>query len=142
VILGPGSLFTSVIPNLLLPEFSEKLLDAASPIVYVCNLMTQPEETEGMSISRHLEWVSAALGGVPDYIVVNNESIPDYLLERYRIDGADPLYLSDEERVSIEESGCSVLEFPMINITESGLVRHDSSKLAERLFRLCRELRE
>ncbi|MDR2529740.1 MAG: uridine diphosphate-N-acetylglucosamine-binding protein YvcK [Synergistaceae bacterium] len=142
IVLGPGSLFTSVLPNLLLPEFARKLRESSIPKVYICNLMTQPEETEGMDISAHLKWVSAALGRVPEYIVVNNEPIPGEMVENYRREGGVPLYMDRRQREKIKSMGCHILELPMIQITGSKHLRHHSSKLAEMLFRLCRELEE
>jgi uncharacterized cofD-like protein len=165
IVLGPGSLFTSVIPNLLLPDFARALREASAPKVYVCNLMTQPEETEGMDIVRHVEWVSAALGSVPDIVVINSEPIPDALAARYRLQGAEALLLDSRhgQRKKLERMGCAILELPMLGIldaaaanavaanamtanamtanamTANAVVRHDSAKLAERLFRLCRE---
>jgi uncharacterized cofD-like protein len=146
IVLGPGSLFTSVIPNLLLSDFARALREARAPKAYVCNLMTQPEETEGMDIVRHVEWVSGALGGVPNYVVVNSEPIPDALVARYRLQGAEALLLDGRRRKKLERLGCTILELPMLSVmnAEAGaadaVLRHDPAKLAERLFRLCREL--
>ena len=140
ILLGPGSLFTSVIPNLLLPDFSRRLCASPAPKVYVCNLMTQPEETEGMSILQHLEWVSAALGKVPDIIVVNSEPIPDDIVADYGRDGAAPLHLDRHQREELRRLGCTCIEVPMVRITEARLLRHDSQKLAAILFRLYRDL--
>lgn len=140
ILLGPGSLFTSVIPNLLLPDFAEALRASPAPKVYVCNLMTQPEETEGMNILQHLEWVSAALGRTPDFIVVNSEPIPDDIVSTYRRDGAAPLHLDRHQREALRRLGCTCIEVPMVRVTEARLLRHDSHKLAAVLFRLCRDL--
>jgi uncharacterized cofD-like protein len=144
IVLGPGSLFTSVIPNLLLPDFADRLREAAAPKAYICNLMTQPEETEGMDIIRHVEWVSAALGDVPDIVVVNSEPVPDAFVARYRLQGAEPLLLDDRQRDGLARLGCAILELPMLDVLDAGtanaVLRHDSAKLAERLFRLCRDL--
>ena len=140
MILGPGSLFTSVVPNLLLPEFAEKLRESPAPKVYICNLMTQPEETEGMDIVDHLRWVSAALGAVPEYIAVNSEPLPDDLVAGYKLEGAEPLLLNRHQRKKIEELGSTILELPMLQVTEAKFLRHNSFKLAEMLFRLCRGL--
>jgi hypothetical protein len=126
--------------HLLLPEFAKKLRDTPVPKVYICNLMTQPEETEGMDIITHLQWVSAALGGVPDYILVNNEHIPDGLTASYSQEGAAPLYLDRPQRKKIAQMGSAVIELPAVQITDGKLLRHNSYKLAETLFRLCREL--
>jgi uncharacterized cofD-like protein len=140
IVLGPGSLFTSVIPNLLLPEFAKKLRETYAPKIYICNLMTQPEETEGMDIVAHLEWVSAAMGSVPEYIVVNSEPLPDDLVAAYKQEGAVPLYLDRHQRQKINRLGCTILELHMIQVTGDRLLRHNSYKLAEMLFRLFRDL--
>jgi uncharacterized cofD-like protein len=142
IVLGPGRLFTSVIPNLLLPEFASKLCSSPIPKVYICNLMTQPEETENMNIVEHLRWVSAALGAVPDYIAVNSEPIPDDLVVSYKLEGAIPLYLDRHQREKIERMGCTILNLPMIQITDAKLLRHNSMKLAEMLLRLRLDLED
>jgi uncharacterized cofD-like protein len=139
IVLGPGSLFTSVIPNLLLPEFARKLRETSAPKVYICNLMTQPEETEGMDIVAHLEWVSAAMGSAPEYIAVNSEPFPDGLVAAYKQEGAVPLYLDRHQRQKINRLGSVILELPMIQVVDEKLLRHNSYKLAEMLFRLFRD---
>lgn len=146
ILLGPGSLFTSVIPNLLLPDFSAKLRDAKVPKVYICNLMTQPEETQGMNIANHIDWVSAALGCTPDFVIANNEIIPDDIVESYRQQGAAPLYLDDEQRKTIRGMGCVCVEASIMSVFESSkegrVLRHDPQKLASVIFKLIRELEE
>jgi len=142
IVLGPGSLFTSVIPNLLLPEFAKKLRDSRTPKVYVCNLMTQPEETEGMDIEAHLHWVSSAIDSVPEYIIVNNEPFPDNLIDAYKQEGAAPLYLDRHQRNRINRMGCTILEVPMIHVADEKHLRHNSYKLGETLFRLAQDLKE
>ena len=144
ILLGPGSLFTSVIPNLLLPDFSAKLKDAQVPKVYICNLMTQPEETQGMNIVQHLEWVAAALGSVPDFVIANDEPIPDDIIESYRQEGASPLYLDGHQREIIRSMGCICIEASIMSVFESAkegrVLRHDPQKLASVIFRLIREI--
>ena len=146
ILLGPGSLFTSVIPNLLLPDFSAKLKSATVPKVYICNLMTQPEETQGMNIAAHLDWVSAAVGCAPDFVIANNEVIPDDIVESYKQQGASPLYLDDEQRKAIRGMGCRCVEASIMMVIESKkegrVLRHDPQKLASVIFRLIRELEE
>ncbi|MBQ7221035.1 MAG: uridine diphosphate-N-acetylglucosamine-binding protein YvcK [Synergistaceae bacterium] len=144
ILLGPGSLFTSVIPNLLMPDFADKLKDSQVPKVYICNLMTQPEETQGMNIVQHLDWVSAALGCVPNFLIVNSEKIPDDIVEAYRQDGASPLYLDESQRRIIRSMGCVCIEASIMSVFESKkegrVVRHDPQKLASVIFRLIREI--
>ena len=146
ILLGPGSLFTSVIPNLLLPDFADKLKDSPVPKIYVCNLMTQPDETQGMDILKHLEWVSVALGTVPDFVIANNEPVPDDIIDAYRDKGASPLLLDYRQREAIKDMGCICVEAPVMSIFESEkegrVVRHDPQKLASAIFRLVRRLDE
>lgn len=146
ILLGPGSLFTSVIPNLLLPEFAEKLRRSEMPKIYICNLMTQPEETQGMNIVKHLEWVSAALGEVPDFVIANSEPIPEDIVAAYKKEGAVPLYLDYHQRDEIRHMGCIYIEAPIMSVFESKsegrVVRHDSQKLASVIFKLIRRFDE
>ena len=142
ILLGPGSLFTSVIPNLLMQDFAEKLKVSEVPKIYICNLMTQPEETQGMNIVQHLEWVSAALGCVPDFVIANSEEIPQDIVEAYKKEGANPLYLDYHQRDIIKNMGCIYIEAPIMSVFESEkegrVVRHDSQKLASVIFKLIR----
>lgn len=142
IVLGPGSLFTSVIPNLLLTEVADKIRTSQVPKIYICNLMTQPKETEGMNIVRHLEWISAALGDVPDYILINMQRIPEELLAKYNEDGAYQLLLDRHQAEAIDRMGCRIIEGEFIEVTSDNVVRHDSQKLAEILYRQCRMIYE
>lgn len=144
IILGPGSLFTSVIPNILMPDFADKIKASDAPKIYVCNLMTQHDETQGMNIIKHLDWIIAALGCTPDFIVTNSERIPDDVIESYRREGAVPLYLDDEQRRLIKSMGCECIEADIMGISETKkegrVLRHDPAKLAHVIFKLIRGL--
>ena len=145
ILLGPGSLFTSVIPNLLLPDFADKLRDSDVPKIYICNLMTQPDETQGMNVAQHLDWVSAAIGRVPDFVIANSDPVPDDIIENYRKKGAEPLYLDDMQRDTIKNMGCNCIEAPIMSVFENEkegrVLRHDSQKLASVIFRLIRRIK-
>lgn len=142
IVLGPGSLFTSVLPNLLLEEFAEAIRRAPAPKAYVSNLMTQKNETEGMSIVAHLDWIASVLGEMPDYIVVNQTPIPGDYLERYRERGADPLYISRDEERYLERNNCKIVYADLVNIKDGKYLRHHSGKLAEILLRIAKENRD
>ncbi len=144
ILLGPGSLFTSVIPNLLLPDFADKLKDAQIPKIYICNLMTQPDETQGMNILQHIEWVSVALGCPPDFVIANSEPIPEDIIRAYKEKGASPLFLDYHQREAIKDMGCICVEAPIMSVFENEkegrVMRHDPQKLASAIFRLVRKL--
>lgn len=146
ILLGPGSLFTSVIPNLLMPDFADKLKASNVPAIYICNLMTQPDETQGFNIVQHLDWVSAAIGKTPNFIIVNSQTIPDDIVDRYAEEGANPLYIDAEQRKVIHEMGCECIEADIMSVWDSEkekrVLRHDSRKLASVIFKIIRKLND
>ncbi|MDR1470919.1 MAG: uridine diphosphate-N-acetylglucosamine-binding protein YvcK [Synergistaceae bacterium] len=139
IVLGPGSLFTSILPNLLLEEVSLAIRDSRAPKVYVANLMTQRGETERMNISAHLDWIASVLGEMPDYIIANHTPIPGDFLERYREGGAEPLYLSREEELYLERGGRRIVYADLVNIKDNKYLRHHSRNLAEILMRIAKD---
>jgi uncharacterized cofD-like protein len=142
IVLGPGSLFTSIIPNLLIRKVAERLRQSEAPKVYIANLMTQPQETQGFNILDHVRWISAAMGVSPDYVLVNEGVIPHLLEEKYRLEGAEPLYITEKEEWELEKMGCKILRGDFVRIMDDNVVRHNGQALSEILIRLCRELDE
>ncbi len=140
VILGPGSLFTSVIPNLLVGTFVAALKDVRCPVVYVCNLMTQPGETSGMTQLDHIKWVAQALGRFPDAVLVSQDQIPEMLREKYSAQGAVPLSLSREDEIFLAGNGCQIFRASLLHVQDGGIIRHHSARLAEALMRVYRKL--
>jgi uncharacterized cofD-like protein len=131
IILGPGSLYTSVLPNLLVPGVREALAKAAAPCLYVCNIMTQPGETEGLSAAEHLEVLFRhGCTGLIDSIVVNNSTdLPPVLAEKYQKEGALPV---EVDHKALAQWNVKVMEAPLLDHNEA--VRHDSKKLAALLL--------
>lgn len=140
IILGPGSLFTSVIPNLLVEEFTEELRNCHKPIIYVANLMSQPGETQGMTQLEHIVWIAKALGKYPDGVVVNEDLIPEPLLGPYRKLGAEPLFLSRDDENFLKSHNCAVYRASLLRIVGGSVVRHNSARLAEVLMRIHRKI--
>ncbi|NLO56336.1 MAG: uridine diphosphate-N-acetylglucosamine-binding protein YvcK [Thermovirga sp.] len=141
VVLGPGSLFTSIIPNLMFREISEALKRTAAPKIYITNLMTQPGETDGMSIMDHIRWITRASGTIPDYILANEEEVPPSLLKSYLAAGAAPLFLNEENERSLALMGSKIIQSGFLDVT-GGNVRHNSQKVSEALMRITREERD
>lgn len=132
VVLGPGSLYTSVMPNLLIPEVRAAVRDTRALVVYVCNVMTEPGETDGYSAADHLDALQRhGLRGVVDVVLVNDEAVSEELLAAYRREGATPVAV-DEQR--LRERSVRVVKAPLVS--ENGVVRHDSQLLAQALERL------
>lgn len=132
VIMGPGSLFTSVIPNILIKDVSEKLKETDAIKIYVCNIMTQPGETDGFKASDHFNTIlsHADLGHI-DYIIVNNKDIDREILKKYKKMGSTPVAVDYK---ALEKTGAKVISADIVN-TEKGKIRHDPEKLANVLIR-------
>jgi len=134
VVLGPGSLYTSVLPNVLIPEVREALQRTRAWVVYVCNVMTEPGETDGYSAADHLEALYRhGLRGAVDIVVVNDAPVRPDLVAAYGRAGAAPV-ACDRER--LRALGVKVVTAPVV--AESDVVRHDPARLAEVLLRLVR----
>ncbi|MFA5881776.1 MAG: gluconeogenesis factor YvcK family protein [Eubacteriales bacterium] len=137
IILGPGSLYTSVIPNLLVRGMADAINKSAAVTVYVCNIMTQPGETEGYKASDHIRAIHQHAGsGLIDYAIINIEDIPRKLLQKYREEGAVPVRPNLKE---IEQM--NVIPVKRNLVFETDVVRHDPNKLAEAVMELIGELK-
>lgn len=137
IILGPGSLYTSVIPNLLVKGMVNTIFNSPAVTVYVSNIMTQPGESDGYTASDHIKAIHQHAGsGLIDYAIVNVGSIPSKLLQKYRTDGAVPV---KADLKNIE--GMNVKPVKKDLVFETDVVRHDSDKLAKAIIQLVYELK-
>ena len=134
VVLGPGSLYTSVIPNLLIPEIRAAIKKTKATVVYVCNVMTQPGETDGYTAGDHIDALFRhGVTGLIDAVLVNDAPLTEEVLSSYQRLGALPVRV-DEERLQL--MGVRVVYAPLI--AEGSVARHDPDRLAEALLRLAR----
>jgi uncharacterized cofD-like protein len=125
IILGPGSLYTSILPNLLVERVAREIEAANAVKLYVCNVMTQPGETDGYSASRHVEALIENAGArVCDVVVVNDE-LPRKLLDAYAVEGQLPVVV---DKVRLDRLGMRTVRASVMSETQT--VRHDSEKLA------------
>ena len=137
IVLGPGSLYTSIIPNLLLKEITETIVASEAIKVYVCNVMTQPGETDGYSAADHIKvLISHSHPRILDYCIVNTGEIPQEILKRY---AQDDSYLVVNDRRKIENMGYRVIEDDFA-IVEADVIRHDPVKLAKIILGLTEEI--
>ncbi len=142
IVLGPGSLYTSIIPNLLFPEIQNAILKSPAYKIYVCNIMTQPGETLDYDAVRHVQAIMRHAHqdspvGLIDTCVLNNAPIPEDLVERYRKEMAAPVPAEPE---MLEKMGIRPVLAPLAS-TGRGLVRHDHTLLARLIMRLVLENR-
>jgi uncharacterized cofD-like protein len=137
IVLGPGSLYTSIIPNLLIRQITDAIVSSRAIKVYVCNIMTQPGETDGYSVSAHVRsLIDHSHPRVIDYCIVNTAEIPEQILKRYEGQGAYPV---DNDRRAVQRMGYRVIEDDTINLADD-IIRHDTLKLAKVILNLLEEL--
>ena len=131
IVLGPGSLFTSVIPNLLIPEVAERIALSRAVKIYVCNVMTQPGETDQYTVSDHLKAIFRHTGpSFVHYVIANQETPPVSLLKKYADSGQQPVEV-DEEKV--EELGVKLVMANLLH--KEDFVRHSPFKLGRAIIR-------
>ncbi|OCL25411.1 hypothetical protein U472_13765 [Orenia metallireducens] len=127
IILGPGSLYTSVLPNLLVEDLTDEIKRSDALKLYICNVMTQPGETDDYKASDHLQALYDHVGSeIVDYILVNNERISADLIEKYRKEGAQPV---EVDLAKLNKQNIQVVQEPVIS--QSNVIRHDPEKLAK-----------
>ncbi len=133
IVLGPGSLFTSIIPNLLVDGVAGELERARGKKFYVVNLMTQPGETDGFTAKDHLEALRRYTDiSQLDYVIVNTEPIPEHLLQQYEAEGSIPVV---NDLTGLE--GPEVIAEELLEIVElegKPTVKHDSRRLAKLIW--------
>ena len=128
IVLGPGSLYTSVIPNLLVPGISEEIAKARAFKLYCCNVMTEYCETDDYTASEHLEaLIKHSCPGIVDAMLVNTGAFPEEVVNKYAKDGAEPT-LVDRDRIA--EFGVELYERDLLAV-EGSYARHNPMKLAE-----------
>lgn len=131
IVLGPGSLYTSVIPNLLVKDVARAIFDSRARRFYICNIMTQPGETDGYTQEDHIraieEHLDQAEGRIFDYVVANIGNLPKSIEEKYQ---------KCESTVVETKSPIEQYEYILDDyvVMENGFVRHDADLLARRIF--------
>lgn len=132
IILGPGSLYTSVIPNLLVDGIVDAIMESTAKKIYVCNIMTQPGETDNYSVASHVNALITHAKGrkIIDAVLVNN-SLPDNISEGYAKSGSIPVRLDME---NLAPTGITVVSQKLIEENKQGLVRHSSHRVARAVY--------
>ena len=136
IILGPGSLYTSIMPNLLVDEVAETIRKSKAIKIYICNVMTQPGETDGYTASMHAKAIIDHAGpGIIDYMIVNDTEISQEMLEEYAQQGAYPVKVDGE---AINALGIGYDRADIIN--EAELIRHNPDKLSHAVMKIIYEM--
>ena len=135
ILIGPGSLYTSIIPNFLVNNVTETVVKARGYKVMIMNLMTQDGETEGYTASDHLrELLRHGAPGMVDACLANSSPVPEHLREEYLREGAGVM---EVDREALEEMGVRVFTAPLLS-DRSEYARHDPKLLADAIIDLWR----
>ncbi|WP_261131959.1 YvcK family protein [Bacillus sp. Marseille-Q3570] len=128
ILIGPGSLYTSILPSLLVPGITEEIKKSKAKSVYICNVMTQPGETDHFTASDHVNILVAHIGQqIIDTIIVNNDKVPADVLTKYEAEGGEPVEY-DEDR--LKSFGFDVISDKIVQYNDS-LIRHDAKRVSE-----------
>ncbi|ADP33976.1 YvcK family protein [Bacillus atrophaeus] len=136
IIIGPGSLYTSILPNLLVPKIGEEVLKASAKKVYICNVMTQPGETLNYSAADHVKALNDHMDRpFIDTILINNEDIPDEIKQKYAMELARPVDFNVDD---LKTMGLEVIRDRIVTY-KNDVIRHDTHKVASLLVDLLKE---
>ena len=142
ILLGPGSLYTSLLPNLLVPELVTAIRRSKAPRLYICNLMTQPGETDGLDVAGHLRAIEAQLAslGIDQRLftaVLAQEDLgPSPLLKIYRQHGAEPVTCDARH---LRKQGYQVMQAPLQGARPTATLRHDPRSVALAVMRFYKQ---
>ncbi|MDF2668017.1 MAG: putative rane protein [Paenibacillus sp.] len=132
ILIGPGSLFTSILPNLLVQDLADAIVNSEAVKIFVCNVMTQPGETDGYSVSDHLQAIYEHIGHhLFDYVIVNNGEIPPQVQDKYAEKGARAVHLDLDE---VTKRGYKVIADRLVLFRT--YLRHDAERLSHHIYQL------
>ncbi len=137
IIFSSGSLLTSIIPNIIIPEIVNTIKKSAAPKLYICNLVTQPGQTDNFKVSDHIKMLNDYLGeGTINMVLANNIPIPDKLVHKYATEEQkDPVELDEKE---LNEMNIKIIKDKIFSV-EEGYLRHDTLKTAYLVFSILME---
>jgi uncharacterized cofD-like protein len=137
ITVGPGSLYTSILPNLLVARVSQAIGESYATKIFICNLMTQPGETDNYSARQHLETINSYAPEIHfDFVIVNDKRITQDQSERYALEGAHQIGIDEDSIDSVLDKSTQVVRTNLLEENEK--VRHDSALLAK-VVMTCRQ---
>ena len=132
ILIGPGSLYTSIIPNLLVKGVTEAIISSPAKKIYVQNVMTQHGETDDMSVKDHVEAIFEHSDKIFDSIIINNKVLSEDLKKKYKEEYQEQIFLTDDDKKFLEEEAIDYIEGDCLD--GGNYVRHDSEKLANMII--------
>lgn len=132
IVLGPGSIYTSIIPNLIVNGVTEAIMNAKAKVIYVCNIMSQPGESDAMTAYDHVQAIiDHSCRGIIDMCIVNTAPIPEKQVHNYNLENASAVTVDEDRFV---DSGIELVKGDFISVIDGRLVRHNYDKLAKTIF--------
>lgn len=130
ILIGPGSLYTSIISNFLVDGIGKAIAQSNAVKLLICNMMTQPGETDSFTVLKHVEEVNKYIGSdVIEYVIANNKMIDENTMEPYLEEGAKQIIPTKEDRNLLEEKGITLIASQFADI-KNGYIRHDAERIA------------
>lgn len=132
IIMGPGSLYTSIIPNLVISNVSEKIRESKAKKIYVCNVMTQHGETDNYSVCDHILAINKHVEeNIFDLVIANSREFDDSILSKYHKEKQEPVKIDHEK---IEELGIKLIKNNDVGIVDNNTIRHNADKVSELIY--------
>ena len=132
IIMGPGSLYTSIIPNLVISNVAEKIRESNAKKIYVCNVMTQHGETDNYSVCDHIVAINKHVGeNIFDLVIANSREFDDSILSKYHKEKQEPVKIDHEK---IEELGIKLIKNNDVGIVDNNTIRHNADKVSELIY--------
>ena len=132
IIMGPGSLYTSIIPNLVISKVSEKIRESNAKKIYVCNVMTQHGETDNYTVSDHIVAINKHVEeNIFDLVIANSREFDDSILSKYHKEKQEPVKIDQEK---IEELGIKLIKNNDVGIVDNNTIRHNAEKVSELIY--------
>ncbi|MDO5061807.1 MAG: uridine diphosphate-N-acetylglucosamine-binding protein YvcK [Peptostreptococcaceae bacterium] len=137
IVIGPGSLYTSIIANLLIPEIAEAIIQSKAKKVFICNIMSEHGETDGLTAWGHFEKLQKHMPQIRlDYIFVNDEEIVGDVQKKYEEEFKFQVRFDEEQGEQFEAIGIQVVRGDFAEVTQIGHIVHDSVKVSEQIVKL------
>lgn len=132
IIMGPGSLYTSIIPNLVISKVSEKIRESNAKKIYVCNVMTQHGETDNYTVSDHIVAINKHVEeNIFDLVIANSREFDDSILSKYHKEKQEPVKIDQEK---IKELGIKLIKNNDVGIVDNNTIRHNTDKVSELIY--------
>lgn len=133
VAIGPGSLYTSVIPNLLINKIADKIYNSKCKVFYICNIMTQPGETDNYNVLDHVNAIRKHVGkNIIDYVIANDRKLSDEDIDKYIKEGSQQVILDEIQIKELEENNIKIIASDFIEIKHD-YIRHNATKIGKLL---------